>query len=142
MIKKTRIYPWLEKLLPWISKRRCRRFMDRIVSADSSIAIDKADFSSLFAGSGHVFSREYSTSAYAPDRMNVLVAEAKHDIKRFSSGHCQNILFYIFSPKCKVLMMDEMNVINEWLQDNTEAFIQWGYGKSDDDRIRMIVFWA
>ena len=38
-------------------------------------------------------------------------------------------------------MMDEMYEIHEWLADNEDTQIQWGYGIADDDKIKMIVIW-
>ena len=108
MVSKTLLFPLLERFLPWISRKRYSRFMGRILSCKSLISIDRGDFNSLFENSKYIFSREYSISAYAPDRMNLLVSEAKSDIQNLSSGHCKNLLFYIFSPKCNEVMMDEM----------------------------------
>ena len=141
MVSKTLLFPWLERFLPWICRKRYSRFMGRILSCKSLISIDRGDFNSLFENSKYIFSREYSISAYAPDRMNLLVSEAKSDIQNLSSGHCKNLLFYIFSPKCNEVMMDEMYEIHEWLADNEDTQIQWGYGVVDDDKVKMIVIW-
>lgn len=141
MVSKTVLCPWIERFFTWITRRRYSRFMRRILSSKSLIAIDRGDFNCLFENSKYIFSREYSISAYAPDRMNLLVSEAKNDIQHFLSDHCKNLLFYIFSPKCNSVMMDEMNEIHEWLNNNEDTQIQWGYGEVDDDKIRMIVIW-
>ena len=141
MVSKTLLFPWFERFLPWISRKRYSRFMGRILSSKSLIAIDRADFNCLFENSKYIFSRKYLISAYAPDRMNLLGSEAKSDIQKLSSDRCKYLLFYIFSPKCNEVMMDEMYEIHEWLADNEDTQIQWGYGIADDDKIKMIVIW-
>lgn len=141
MVGKTMLYPWLDRIFPWIMRNRYRRFMNRIISNKSFIAIGREDFNCLFENSKYIYSREYSTSAYTPDRMDILVSEAKHDIQRFISGNCTNLLFYVFSPKNNAVLMDEMQEIHDWLSDNEDSQIQWGYGETEDDKIKLIVIW-
>lgn len=141
MIKKTKTFPFLERIFPFIARRRYDRFAKFITSCQSLVSIDTQDCKSLFGDSKRVFSCEYSLPADTPDRMQLLVNEAKRDILKTSKGECKSLLFYIASPKSHTLMMDEMNEVHDWLADNEETMIQWGYGEFDEDRIRLIVIW-
>lgn len=142
MIKKTKTFPFLEHIFPFIARRRYKSFVKRVTFCKSLVSIDVQDCESLFGDSRHVFSCKYSLPADTPDRMQLLVNEAKRDIQKTSKGKCKSLLFYIASPKSNTLMMDEMNEVHDWLGDNEDTMIQWGYGEFDGDRIRLIVIWS
>lgn len=142
MIKKTKTFPFLERIFPCIARRRYKSFVKEVTSCKSLVSIDVQDCESLFDDSKHIYSCEYSLPADTPDRMQLLVNEAKRDILKTSEGECKSLLFYIASPKSNTLMMDEMNEVHDWLADSKDTMIQWGYGEFDGDRIRMIVIWS
>lgn len=142
MIKKTKTFPLLERIFSFISRRRYKSFVKEVTSCKSLVSIDAQDCESLFGDSRHIFSCEYSLPADTPDRIQLLVNEAKNDIQKTSKGKCKSLLFYIASSKNHTLMMDEMNEVHDWLADSKDIMIQWGYGEFDEDRIRMIVIWS
>lgn len=142
MIKKTKTFPFLERIFPFIARWRYKSFVNEVTSCKSLVSIDAQDCENLFSDSKHVFSCEYSLHADTPDRIRLLVNEAKMDIQKTSKGKCKSLLFYIASPKSHTLMMDEMNEVHDWLADNEDTMIQWGYGEFDEDRIRLIVIWS
>lgn len=141
MIKKTKTFPLIERIFPFIARRRYKSFVKEVTSCKSLVSINAQDCGSLFGDSKCIFSCEYSLPADTPDRMRLLVNEAKRDIQKTSKGKCKSLLFYIASPKSNTLMMDEMNEVHDWLADSKDTLIQWGYGEFDDDRIRLIVIW-